>query len=149
VKVPIKIEYFENTGGASAKLEWSGPNQTREVIPQSQLFPKASTTSIINDSQVPEMIGNLIVGESEGTDVLVFPNPADETVTLQLNKLTNSAVRLQMFNERGSVVHQESFINKAEYQLSLKTYSSGVYFIVLEDEAKEVGKSVKKLIIVH
>ncbi|HEY1056660.1 MAG TPA: PA14 domain-containing protein, partial [Emticicia sp.] len=149
VKVPIKVEYYENTGGAVAKLEWSGPSQTREVIPQSQLFPKTSTTGIMNESQIPEILGNFIVEESAGSDVLLFPNPADETVTLQLNKLANSAVRLQMVNEKGNVVHQESFKEKAEYRLFLKTYMSGVYFIVLEDETKEVVKSVKKLIIMH
>lgn len=35
----IKVEYFEDYGGANAKLEWSSASQTREVIPQSQLFP--------------------------------------------------------------------------------------------------------------
>jgi glucose/arabinose dehydrogenase len=149
VKVPIKIEYYENTGGAVAKLEWSGTNQTREIIPQSQLFPKASTTGIINDSQAPEMISNFIIGESEGEDVLLFPNPADETVTLQLNKLENSPVNLQIVNAEGRVMHQESFKNKAQHQLSLKTYNSGIYFILLEDETKEVSKSVKKLLIAH
>ncbi|RYU94067.1 PA14 domain-containing protein [Emticicia agri] len=149
VKVPIKIEYYENTGGAVAKLEWSGSNQAREVIPQSQLFPKINTSGIINDSQIPETIGSFIVGETEDKEVLLFPNPADESITLQLNKLANRTVKLQMIDERGSLIHQESFINKTEHHLSLKTYKSGVYFIILEDETKEVGKSVKKLVILH
>ena len=34
----IRMEYFENTGGAVARLEWSSPSQAREVIPQSQLY---------------------------------------------------------------------------------------------------------------
>ena len=38
-KYEIKIEYFENYGGAGAKLEWSSASQTREVIPASQLYP--------------------------------------------------------------------------------------------------------------
>jgi regulation of enolase protein 1 (concanavalin A-like superfamily) len=38
-KYDIKMEYFENYGGASALLEWSSPSQARQVIPQSQLFP--------------------------------------------------------------------------------------------------------------
>jgi uncharacterized delta-60 repeat protein len=36
----IVLEYFERAGGASAKLEWSGPAFTREVIPQSNLSPQ-------------------------------------------------------------------------------------------------------------
>ncbi len=37
-RVPIRLEYFENTQRASLKLEWSGPGVTRQVIPTAQLF---------------------------------------------------------------------------------------------------------------
>lgn len=35
----IRVEYFENYGGAVAKLLWSSQSQPKEVIPQSQLYP--------------------------------------------------------------------------------------------------------------
>ena len=38
VRVNILLEYFENTGGTIAKLEWSSPNRTRELVPQVRLF---------------------------------------------------------------------------------------------------------------
>jgi PA14 domain/FG-GAP-like repeat len=34
----IKLEYYENTGGAASRLSWSSASQTKEVIPQSQLY---------------------------------------------------------------------------------------------------------------
>jgi chitodextrinase len=34
----IRMEYFENTGGALASLQWSSASQARETIPQGQLF---------------------------------------------------------------------------------------------------------------
>ncbi|MBC7485258.1 MAG: RICIN domain-containing protein [Cytophagaceae bacterium] len=37
-KYDIKLEYFENFGGAGAKLEWSHASQTREVVPTKQLY---------------------------------------------------------------------------------------------------------------
>ncbi len=37
-KYDIKVEYFENVGGANIKLEWSSANQVREIIPTSQLY---------------------------------------------------------------------------------------------------------------
>jgi hypothetical protein len=37
-KYDIKVEYFENNGGANAKLSWSSAQQSKEVIPQSQLY---------------------------------------------------------------------------------------------------------------
>lgn len=34
----IRLEYFELGGQASARLLWSGPNQSKQVIPQSRLY---------------------------------------------------------------------------------------------------------------
>jgi autotransporter-associated beta strand protein len=34
---PIKLEYYQNTGSASVRLEWSSPSLMREVIPQARL----------------------------------------------------------------------------------------------------------------
>jgi hypothetical protein len=45
VPVTIVMEYYENGGGATARLLWESPSQTREVIPQSRLFLNAPTGS--------------------------------------------------------------------------------------------------------
>jgi subtilisin family serine protease len=37
-KYAIKMEYYDNTGNASAKLSWSSPSVAKQVIPQSRLF---------------------------------------------------------------------------------------------------------------
>jgi hypothetical protein len=39
----IKLEYYDNTGGATAQLLWSSPTQAKEIIPASQLFQGTST----------------------------------------------------------------------------------------------------------
>jgi len=55
-KYDIRLEYFENNGGAAAKLEWSSPSQAREVVPTSQLYsnalPTVSITSPANNATV-------------------------------------------------------------------------------------------------
>ena len=38
-KVNIRIEYIEQTGPASIKLEWASPSRQREVIPTTRLYP--------------------------------------------------------------------------------------------------------------
>ena len=35
----ITLDYFENTGGASARLSWSGPGQAKQVVPAGRLLP--------------------------------------------------------------------------------------------------------------
>ena len=48
----IRMEFYDHSGGASAKLSWSSQSQLKEIVPQSQLYPagkargSSSTTSI-------------------------------------------------------------------------------------------------------
>jgi glucose/arabinose dehydrogenase len=63
-KYDIEIEYYENGGGALAKLEWSSSTQARQVIPSAQLYlPPVLPT--IRLGQVPAS-----VGEGDSTAVI-------------------------------------------------------------------------------
>jgi hypothetical protein len=37
-RYPIRIDYYKNTGLATMRLLWSSPQQSKQVVPQSQLF---------------------------------------------------------------------------------------------------------------
>lgn len=45
------MEYYDRSGGATAKLSWSSANTTKQIIPQSQLY--SSTTIIVTPPVVP------------------------------------------------------------------------------------------------
>jgi hypothetical protein len=40
-KYDIKVEYYDGAGGATMQLFWQSANQTREIVPQSQLYSAA------------------------------------------------------------------------------------------------------------
>ena len=42
-RIPLKLEYYENDGGATLKLEWSGPGLSRAVIPAANLSAPGTT----------------------------------------------------------------------------------------------------------
>src|SRR5262249_31378718 len=44
-KYDIKMEYYENGGGAVAKLLWSSPSTAKQAIPTSQLYVASAGTS--------------------------------------------------------------------------------------------------------
>jgi hypothetical protein len=46
-KYPILMEYYENAGGAVAKLSWSSTNQVKEFIPFTQLYPVEQYTGAV------------------------------------------------------------------------------------------------------
>lgn len=45
VKVPIVMEYYENGGGAVAQLSWSASGVSKQIIPQTNLYPDGSTST--------------------------------------------------------------------------------------------------------
>lgn len=57
----LRVEYFEATGGASARLEWSSPTLARQVVPQSVLFvetdftPQPSATPSATQQGIPAL----------------------------------------------------------------------------------------------
>jgi len=55
-KYDIKMEYYENTGGAVSKLAWSSPHQSQEIIPQSQLFSAGIPSPIPTPTPDPIVI---------------------------------------------------------------------------------------------
>lgn len=44
----IRMDYFEDTGNAIARLEWSSLSQPLEVVPKSQLYPAGANSISIN-----------------------------------------------------------------------------------------------------
>ncbi|PAX52696.1 PQQ-dependent sugar dehydrogenase [Brunnivagina elsteri] len=60
-KYDIEVDYYENGGGAVAKLEWASLTQTRQIVPSTQLFPSKRLPTITLGT-VPAY-----VGEDEGT----------------------------------------------------------------------------------
>ncbi|MDF2455193.1 MAG: type sorting protein, partial [Cytophagaceae bacterium] len=62
-KYDIKLEHFENNGGAACKMEWSSPSQPKQVVPQIRLssnpLPSVSISSPSNNTTVNA--GNLTI----------------------------------------------------------------------------------------
>ena len=42
----IRMEYYENGGGAVARLAWSSPSRPRESIPATRLFQESPTLAV-------------------------------------------------------------------------------------------------------
>lgn len=71
----IKLEYYENTGGAVAELRWSSASQAKEIIPQSRLYYPAG-------ENVPPTA--TITGPASGTSYVVgMPIELTATATHQ------------------------------------------------------------------
>jgi hypothetical protein len=43
-KYDIRMDYFEDTGGAVAELRWSSPSTPKQIIPRANLFSTGGST---------------------------------------------------------------------------------------------------------
>jgi uncharacterized delta-60 repeat protein len=75
-KYSILMEYFDRTGGAVAKLMWSGPNVAKQVIPTSQLTPADAGP----DTTPPSAVPNLHVSGLTSTEIDVRWDLASDNV---------------------------------------------------------------------
>ena len=81
-KYDIKLEYFENDGGANCKLEWSSPLQIREVVPKNQLYA----------NQLPT------VAITAPTNNAVYTSPASVTITANANDADGTISKVEFYN---------------------------------------------------
>jgi hypothetical protein len=70
-KYSIKMEFYENGGGATAKLAWSSPSTPKQFIPTAQLFLPPATPPKISIGDVSLAEGN------SGNKAFVFPVTLD------------------------------------------------------------------------
>jgi glucose/arabinose dehydrogenase len=59
VKYNIKLEYYDFSGSASAKLSWSSPSRSKQVIPTDRLFTAAAGQSPYNGNPAWPVAGTI------------------------------------------------------------------------------------------
>jgi hypothetical protein len=79
----IRMEYYENGGGAVAKLAWSSPSTAQAIIPTNQLYPP---------NQLPTVS---IVSPSSGASVA---GPASVTVVANATDGDGTVAKVQFFD---------------------------------------------------
>src|SRR5919112_1851253 len=66
-KYDIRMEHYENQGGATAKLSWSSPSQAKQIVPQFRLYPASDPAS---DCTVTGTAGDDVLEGSAEADVI-------------------------------------------------------------------------------
>ncbi len=129
----ISLEYFENGGDASVRLEWSSPTVAREVIPASHLFSLAVSTGITEapaegESRFAfELLGPTPFRLGLGSSFrYVVPNPGAH-VRIDLYNITGRRVARVVDRFATAGIHTDVFSGKAAGPIA-----SGVYFLRMD-----------------
>jgi hypothetical protein len=92
-KHKIKLEYFEEVGGANIRFEWSSNLETKEIVPQSQLYSQEEP------NELPEI-----------TEIGIHPYPNPVRDRLYFGQ-AEQPLQFEIFNSQGVKVDQ----NKGTY----------------------------------
>ena len=144
-KYDVKMEYFENGGGAVAKLSWASPSTAKQIIPMSQLFPsEVTTTGDLPAGWTAQDVGGVAVGgattQSNGTWTVsgsgsdIWDNAdgcrfvsqrltGDVQVTAQVNGLTNTDIWA-----KAGVMIRESMATGSRHASTFATASNGLAY---------------------
>ena len=77
-------------------------------------------------------------------NVVAFPNPANNFVTLKINSGLKEKVRLKVYNTVGQIIHEETIIGN-EQTIDCNKWATGMYIFVLSNkEFNSLFKIVKE-----
>jgi hypothetical protein len=131
-KYKIKMEYYERTGGAVAKLLWTVPGQAQAAIPLSNLYPLVTTALRMQKSETVYT-----------KEIQISPNPAHENTKLSFYSEKLQAVNISITDVNGRVVkssQHKAFEGFNTIMLQLPK-QPGIYIIqVLKDGKTEMKK---------
>ncbi|MEP6749975.1 MAG: PA14 domain-containing protein [Bacteroidota bacterium] len=107
VKYTIKMEYYENSGDATAQLSWSGASTPKAIIPQKQLYLPSNGNREL-DGQV-SVAAVTTVATSLVSPLLktgVYPNPVikGRLATLQINSERGGTATIQIAGIAGNII---------------------------------------------
>jgi glucose/arabinose dehydrogenase len=99
-KYDIRMEYFENAGGAVAQLGWQSSSQARQIIPKSQLFSGGAGVFEID-------VTGVSVSEGAGTATVIVNrvNGSSGAATVDYVTNENTALRDVDFSYRAGTLN--------------------------------------------
>jgi len=215
-KYDIKVEYYEEVGGANIRLRWASTSQAKEIIPQSQLFsntmpgvkitaPMGNATFLLTDQvtltatasnplgaiiRVDFYEGDTFLGEDSAApyelvwqnmtlgqhvikavvvcdnsivvsstpvvvditdaagiedlknspDIIIYPNPVDESVILYSGSLPQD-LNYVIYNSIGQQQLSGKVLNA---NINVGTLSTGLYSIQLSNKEFSISRKIMK-----
>lgn len=88
---------------------------------------------------------NLSIDESTLTDIKMFPNPANDNITFDLNNNLIQLSEIRFYDVLGKQVLRKTDLNEPIITISLDSFKSGLYIVELVDDRGQ--NSIRKLIV--
>jgi len=126
-KYDLKVEYFETNKLSNCKLEWASGLQSREVVPQSQLYNEISGTGITDPAAT--------------SGINIVPNPVvNGSFSLLMNNFNDEQVALTLYDLTGKIMLREDV--QATKQVDVSKVPAGTYILSIRTKENNINKKI-------
>src|SRR5690554_2345932 len=94
-----------------------------------------------------EKVSALSIDENElpNAEVVVYPNPATENVSLILNNMETNATTVQVMNIEGQIMYEQIFVGDSNFDVKnipVHSFGSGIYFIKVNSGSQQFNQKL-------
>ena len=133
---------LSNQGGYSLLSQGSISWSIGEPVSESYSTPTRIHTMGFHQPELA--IVTLIAEQGEDKNILVYPNPVKEFLTINFTGLTEGTYKVDLIDNIGKLIYQsqtEVSENNRTFQLKVNEVAAGNYFLRVQN--KEFSKTVK------
>ncbi|PLX12735.1 MAG: hypothetical protein C0598_05505, partial [Marinilabiliales bacterium] len=126
---------IEGEGSNEIVVYWTAPQGSINTVDVTETkIETCETVAETFEVTIDQCVG---IKEMEKTDLIVYPNPAKNQVTIKLDGVPNGLVDLQLMDSKGKLVIYENHYltsNSLKSTLNLSTLNNGLYIIVIRSK---------------
>lgn len=116
-----------------------------DIIPNTANIYFDFNPAIVTNTFNTEFVASLSNTEFDSVNTLIYPNPSNEMIHIELNKESKKIKKILIYDILGKEVKKVERIHEKEVEINISELLSGVYMIEITNETDL--KQVKKLII--
>ena len=99
-------------------------------------------TGTLTVSATGAVVTDIDDGNIDPRDIEVYPNPADQLLTIDLKAFNGKPVTISLFDMNGSMTHESKDHQQETVTLQVGNYQQGLYLLRLSDGTQLVQKKV-------
>ncbi len=113
---PLRLEFFEDGGGAVCEFSWSNSRIVKSIVPRHQLYPEEATS--------------IDPGSNYSIPLFIYPNPASDKLHLEILDSGEIVKEIGIQNAIGQLMFlQEENLQPGVTEIDVHEWGHGIYFI--------------------